>query len=222
MADGASEALLAGRWAQLLVKQFVNAEPRTRLWPTIETAIDAWPATRSNYIKARERQGKPIAWYEEPGLERGAYATILACRFRGPARDKNETAGRYNAWAVGDSCFLQVRDDALLSSFPKSRSEDFGYSPELVPSRPADPEVIRRHVRVRRGLWRRGDSVYLVTDAIAHWFFEQAESGKHPWRSLAQLDSTSGSTSFSDWIEDLHADHVIHNDDCTVVRIELD
>ena len=96
-------------------------------------------------LKEREKRSSPIQWYEEPGLAKGAHATILAAEFRDSRRGRTPA---WNAAALGDSCLFQVRDESLYASFPMESSSSFTYQPPLLGSRGADEEALRRHVRV--------------------------------------------------------------------------
>src|SRR5688572_16388547 len=78
VADGASEALLSGPWAALLVRLYgrhpaAGDDPRALL--TLATA--RWARWLRRYLRRRERLGRPIQWFEEPGLAAGAFAALL-------------------------------------------------------------------------------------------------------------------------------------------------
>jgi hypothetical protein len=85
VADGASESLLAGHWARRLVGVFGRATAATRgkrgFMTAYREAASGWDQEVFQYIAEREKRDAPIQWYEEPGLAKGAYATILAVRF---------------------------------------------------------------------------------------------------------------------------------------------
>ena len=148
IADGASESLLAGRWARRLVEVFgTNKATRTRpaFVAAYRMAVGGWDEEVAEYTKEREERGSPIQWYEEPGFAKGAHATILAAEFR------DGRSGRAPAWsasALGDSCLFQVRDELLYASFPMSDATSFTYQPSLLGSRGADEAALRRHVKV--------------------------------------------------------------------------
>jgi len=58
--------------------------------------------------------GVPIQWFEEPGLAKGAHATIIAVEF---LDGEDETLPLWRAVAVGDSCLFQVRKERLCFAF---------------------------------------------------------------------------------------------------------
>jgi hypothetical protein len=91
--DGASESILAGRWAQQLAAAMVlrcEESPGTAgraesLAEAIGGAVEAWSWWVEDYAAERAAAGRPITWYEQPKLEQGAYATVLVVEL-GPAR----------------------------------------------------------------------------------------------------------------------------------------
>src|SRR6266487_5695625 len=72
VADGASESLLAGRWARRLVEIFGKARSATRtragFIAAYHDAVSGWDQEVLKYTAEREERGAPIQWYEEPGL----------------------------------------------------------------------------------------------------------------------------------------------------------
>jgi hypothetical protein len=221
IADGASESLLAGRWARRLVEVFgTNKATRTRpaFIAAYRAAAGGWNDEVAEYLKEREERGSPIQWYEEPGLAKGAHATILAAEFRDGRRGRART---WSASALGDSCLFQVRDELLYASFPISDVSYFSYQPPLLGSRGVDEAVLRRHVKVTTCDWERGDSFYLMTDALAAWFLRLNESGGRPWGPLRDMDTFDAELDFGDWVEEQRDRDQMNNDDTTLIRIDL-
>src|SRR3954469_25715312 len=75
VADGASESLLASRWADLLVRRYCSHHLSPDPGAVFSDCIARWPGRLASYSGDREQSGRPIQWFEEPGLERGAFAT---------------------------------------------------------------------------------------------------------------------------------------------------
>jgi hypothetical protein len=218
ISDGASESMLASRWARLLSQSFGQslANPAR----TMAKVIKVWDEVVGNYLLERERSGSPIQWYEEPGLARGAFATLLAVELRRPpSLDTYE--GTWRAIAVGDSCIFQIRDEQLNASFPITEPGAFGHSPPLVPSKPVDPRNVLDQITRHRGDWRSGDSFYLATDALAAWFLRSMHLGERPWEALRDLGTEAGPPSFQDWISELRSAGAMQNDDVTLIRIDI-
>ncbi len=126
LADGASESLLASRWANLLVACFgtiaTAASTPAGFLNAYESAASKWDEELAAYKAERDSRGAPIQWFEEPGLAKGAYATILAVEFRHGAE------GEPSAWTascLGDSCLFQVRDESLYVELSAERRQWF-------------------------------------------------------------------------------------------------
>lgn len=213
VADGASESMLSGLWADLLVRTWCRAR-RRRLPQILALAKGAWDVELAAYLEERERNDRPIQWFEEPGLAKGAFATVLGVAF---ATDHGHADGEWEAVAVGDSCLFQVREGELLSAFPIKSSTEFDSVPKLVPSQVADADRVLAAVDVERGEWRSGDTFFLATDAIAASFLAAYENGGAPWEALAAI----GPAAFPGFVAGLRADRSLRNDDVTVMRIEV-
>jgi len=221
IADGASESLLAGRWAKRLVRVFGTNKPirtRSAFVASYQAAVDGWDDEVAHYTKERDERGFPIQWYEEPGLAKGAHATILAAEFRD---GRGGRAATWSASALGDSCLFQVRDELLYVSFPMCNASSFNYQPPLLGSRGVDDAVLRRHVKAITHDWERGDSFYLVTDALAAWFLRANESGGRPWEPLRDMDTLDAELDFTDWVDEQRNLGQMNNDDTTLVRIDM-
>lgn len=220
VADGASEAVLAGRWANELVQKFALAPSSADLGATLDRAIDGWTASVATYIEERESAETPIQWYEEPGLDRGAYATVVALRLVDPSTNDG-LEGAFDAWALGDACLFQVRDDVLIASFPLDDAGAFDSSPQLVPSKPAATAVVRDHILHATGTWRSGDLFLMATDALSHWFLTEVSHDRQPWSLWRDFDTNGCDYKFDDWVADRRTAGELRNDDTTLLRIDL-
>lgn len=228
VADGATESLLSGNWANLLVKRFV------RNWEEAETpaawltdTLRAWQKEKRAYLVRRERSRNPVQWYEEPGLEAGAFAALL-----GLILTELDDAGCmiWHAFAVGDCCLFHIRGDGLLCAFPVEESQDLNNRPFLLSSNPARNAGITGRFRFAGGEALPGDRFYLMSDALAGWFLRAHEQGTAPWEDLdlfcaRRVKHTPGSEdaehAFAGWIEEQRAAHTMRNDDVTLIRVEL-
>jgi hypothetical protein len=220
VADGASESLLAGVWAADLVTRFTSPGASTELATVLREAADGWNARLAEYIAGREAVGRPIQWYEEPGLAKGAYATIVGLHLADSVCTYSEE-GPFRAWALGDACLFQIRDDAVRTSFPISDADAFGNTPDLAPSCPVDFSLVQQHVVAVQGRWRSGDAFYLATDAMAQWFLATAALGEQPWKLLGDLGTADGPTDFNTWVEERRLVGALRNDDTTLLRIDI-
>lgn len=222
MADGASESLLASRWAKVLVACFGQAEnaatTASGFMAAYEEAARRWAEGLDQYRADRDRRGAPIQWYEEPGLAKGAYATILTVEFRDDAEGGSPA---WTASGLGDSCLFQIRDESLYVSFPTTDASAFSFQPPLLASRPGDSEILLRHICLTASDWQRGDSFYLATDALAAWFLTQIDEDKCPWETLRDLDTSDALLDFPEWVDQQRDHGGMHNDDTTLLRIDM-
>ena len=215
VADGATESLLSGKWARALSRRVATEQVRHRQWPdAINGAIHEWPAHLDAYREERLRRNKPIAWYEEPGIERGAEATLIALRLRNPRHDGQ---GYWWSMAVGDAALFHVRGDDCKRAFPIRRSSAFDTSPNLI--RSLDHEgTYKKRLRKTSGGWQPEDLFFLCTDALAAWFLERREQSEKPWEIWRDFGS-SDCQPFAEWVEDERATGRLKNDDVTLVRV---
>jgi hypothetical protein len=218
VADGASESLLSGPWAALLTRLYGRRAIGDGLADWLALAYARWARWLRRYLRARERRGRPIQWFEEPGLEAGAFAALLGLTLRETAEAE---VGDWEALALGDSCLFQARAGELVTGFPAVTSADLGSRPLLLGSRPARNARALDAIATARGCWRVGDRFYLMTDALAHWWLREHEAGRAPW---AQLDRQCGprrSRSFPRWVETRRRRRELRNDDIALLRIEI-
>ena len=102
-----------------------------------------WPAVVESYTAEREKAARPLRWYERPGLEKGAFATLLTLQMNigdAPPGDPEPLAqpgiphviGDWRSAAIGDTCLFHIRDGCLQAAFPLDQSGSFNTSPALL------------------------------------------------------------------------------------------
>ncbi|MGI8686902.1 MAG: hypothetical protein ACR2MO_17735 [Acidimicrobiales bacterium] len=215
VADGASESMLSGLWAQTLVRTWCRSSRRRGMADVVASAMSGWDKTIVAYRQGREAEERPIEWFEQPGLDRGAHATLLGVELtRPPGGD-----GRWSAVSLGDSCLFQVRDDQLITAFPLTDAGAFGNAPELVPSSASHLARVVAHLERAEGSWRPGDALFLTTDALAAWFLAGAAAGTAPWQALSGI-ACDDSAAFAAWAAGERSGRRLRNDDLTLVRVE--
>lgn len=214
VADGASESMLSGLWAQTLVRSWCRSR-RPGTADVVASAMSGWDATLVAYRRGREAEQRPIEWFEQPGLERGAHATLLGVELTRPSGGE----GRWSAVSLGDSCLFQVRDDELITAFPLADAASFGNTPKLVPSHVRHLGRVVAHLERAEGTWQTDDVLFLTTDALAAWFLCGAAGGDAPWRALNRI-ACDDSAAFAAWAALQRASGGLRNDDLTLVRVE--
>jgi hypothetical protein len=216
VADGASESLLAGRWADLLVRTFCAAGSRTEPASVFGDAIRQWPEVLSRYADEREGSGKPIQWFEEPGLDRGAFATLVGLQL-----DEDSDRRSWSAVALGDSCVLHFRGTELLNAFPRRPGDRFDSNPPLICSRATNLGVVAAHTERCGGTFEVGDNFVLVTDAVAAWSLDLMASGEGSLPTQLFFE-TETRRAFNRAIRDLRSEGKMRNDDVTVMHISVE
>ena len=215
VADGASESAFSGLWAQLLVRSFGKRKMRLQwLRGLFENAI----------------KSKPVPWYLEKKIKNGAHAAFLGLLIRDKTHNGNgdgslkQNSRSWRGLAVGDSCVFQVREDELIAVGPVAKSELFDNSPYLIATKAKDlirPRSVH-HVSLMTGVWEPGDIFYLATDAMAQWLLAELEAGRPPWESLRDLCADDDTTLYARLIDELRTNHGLHNDDTTLLQVEVD
>jgi len=204
IADGATESSFSDVWAQLLVKSSRRAPlNRNNVQKRIEQLGKRW----------EQRTAKPLPWYAERKRQQGSFAAFLGLSL--------EEKGTWSAFAVGDSCLFQVRNDSLMTCFPIERSDQFSSHQLLISSiywknekiweRLSDFETI--------GSWQPGDVFFMMTDALAQWFLSRCEEGETPWKG--NLFTYGDLPLFATDIDSMRASGEIRNDDVTLLIITI-
>ena len=213
IADGTSTTSYSGMWARQLVLSFVSRRLQLTIGSeALRPLQDRW------LLKARARLGgRSLPWYVETKLKEGAASTLLALELQ--ADESHTDSCVWRALAVGDSCLVHLRQDTVLESFPLTRAEDFTNHPPLISTR--GHKLDRMDIRRADGEAIAGDSFYLMTDALAKWFFKEAECGEKPWEILQGFDDYPEELAFAEWVDGLRGSEIMDDDDVTVVRLHL-
>ena len=218
MADGASEGFLSAQWADILVRQYCNDPSNpSNLTNFLKVSEASWKEFLAAYITQREAQNRPIQWYEEPGIENGAFSTLIGLTiFDG----KEPSEKVWTACAIGDTCLFQVRQTELICCFPIEDAESFNTWPALISSNPKHNKDLIEKSRSREGSWVDGDQFFIMSDAISAWFLQDHETNHNPtlWMQQFLLKSND---EFVQWITDLRETDEIRNDDVTFMSLSL-
>lgn len=208
IADGATESSFCRLWARLLVKAVGTGRLSPNyLEPTLSKLKKCW---------ARSIHTKSLPWYAEEKAQSGAFSTLLGLFLTEPKKDD----GRWEAFAIGDSCLFQVRDNQLLASFPIKDSKSFTSRPVLLSSRDQSEDG-RESLQLLDGTWKYEDHFFLMTDALAQWFLTRYEFGEQPWSLLQSLGSRDYPSNFASWVNGLRQNKLLKNDDVTLWRISI-
>src|ERR1044072_5234194 len=125
VADGATEAFDARRWAARLAAEWVGAVRA----PLTAAEFGPWLGGEGEWLRAAW-EGRKLPWYAEEKQRAGAFAAFVGLRLEANGRGLS-----WRALALGDSCLLRRRGRELVAAVPVSGQEAFGSTPPLVPSR---------------------------------------------------------------------------------------
>ncbi|WP_329622653.1 hypothetical protein OG357_21270 [Streptomyces sp. NBC_01255] len=234
VSDGASESLLAGVWARQLVHGAIasmtaaddesgdgqTALPGSFVEGLLARTVDQWESYVSEYQAERAASGRPIAWYEQPGLAKGAFATLTAVHMRAePA--PGAARWMWQAFALGDSCLFHLRDGRLITSFPITDGDGFGITPQLLGSRNRDAILISDRAVTATGELRAEDELLLATDALAAWLLSHPEiDSGGAGKQLGNL-AALGEEIFADWVQHERDKSRMRNDDVALIRMRM-
>lgn len=204
VADGATETSFSGYWAKLLVDAYVEQKERTSL-------KGLWSANLAE---------KSLAWYAEQKAESGAYAALVGLTINDVWADAE--GGSWDAEAVGDCCLLQVRDNKVIECFPLMRAEQFNNSPYLIASN-FDEAELSKALETKSGLWRSGDTFYLLSDAIARWAYAREEEHKDAanWLNIISQSDLEALCDVQRNLTDSESIPSMRNDDVTLLRLHV-
>ena len=211
VADGATETSFSGIWARQLVRAFANE----RL--SIPIAVEELKSLQSRWQTIVHRHA--LSWYAEEKANDGAFAAFIGLELL----EEDSEAGPRKVWratAVGDSCLVQVRRNEIIKAFPLVDSTSFNDRPNLLCSLLTANGNGGDYLAISNGLWECDDTFFLMTDALACWFFKEKEQGNSPWNVLRDLDTQDGRL-FEHLVADLRAGARIKNDDVTLLRIDV-
>lgn len=214
IADGASGAVCSGAWARILTRAYVRGllGPETSDWPW-ECIVQLW--TRKTSRRLQLNYGSQLPWYAAEMLSMPAQAAFLGLRISWMPPDQIS----WEVAAIGDCCIAHVTEDRLRQMFPLEAASSFGNRPRLVPASVVHGPQIEPPLVTGACLWP-GDRLYLMTDAIAAWFAEEAASSRKPWTTLDEA-LTLEKSQVTNWACTLRSRGALKNDDVTVCRISL-
>lgn len=210
IADGATEAFDAGRWAERLVSEWVKDEGA--LTPE---DFRSWVAEQGNWLHA-SWDGRSLSWFAEEKARKGSFAAFVGVQF-----DLSLDAPRWKAIALGDSCLIHLRGQSVCSAFPLSDHQSFNSAPVLVPSLISFQETALEQAVLSSGSLEGGDLILLVSDAAAAWYLKMALERDAALKELDHLLADSDSVALEKLFEEERRAGRIKDDDVAIVRIAL-
>jgi hypothetical protein len=207
VADGATEAFDARRWAERLAQHWAQRESTL----TVEE-FRKWVAAEGRELQ-NSWNGLNLSWYSEEKARAGSFAAFV-----GVELDLNSELPSWKAIALGDACLLHCRNGALIKSLPLSRSESFNTAPILVASDSSLHESSMPSVVIDSGCCECGDVLLLMSDAVASWYLQCLENGDG---CAQKLFDTKCDEELRRFFDDERMAGRIRNDDIAIIRIEI-
>ncbi|WP_439621893.1 hypothetical protein [Gemmata sp.] len=204
VADGATEGWESGPWAARLAAAFVDLPPTPATFP-------GWLNGARRDWGSRAAAAGPLPWYAVAKQQEGSFATVAGLEVR---RSAAAPGWGWRAAAVGDSCLLHARGDALLAAFPLTSPAAFGNRPRLVPS---SAEVPCPEPEWLAGRAAPGDLLLLATDAAAARLLDPAALGP----ALAAVRAGLRTRDPAPVLAWLAAVQTATNDDASLIGIRL-
>jgi hypothetical protein len=211
VADGATEAFDARRWAARLAKEWVGAVRA----PLTAEEFGPWLKEQGEWLHA-SWEGRKLPWYAEEKRRAGSYAAFVGLRL--------EASGKRMGWravALGDSCLVQRRGGEVVGAFPLSSQEEFNSMPPLVPSSEAQRETALARLVEREGRAEPGDTFLLMTDALSAWYLETSARRDPRIEEFDSLLAASENGPLAELVRRERAAARMKDDDVAVVRIEV-
>ncbi len=198
VADGASSMLFSGEWAELLSMAFVEEEGTVPKVPALESLRHRW---------FRQCQEAPLPWHQQLQVSLGTAAAFLGVDI--------EPSGRWRAVSVGDCALFQIHNDCCVAAFPVASARDLTTLPTLLLTHPEATEDTAISYQTE-GVLQARDSLFLMTDALAAWFLQEANEARTPWRWLGEISTDNA---FAQRIRALQQTRRLKDDDITLIHI---
>jgi hypothetical protein len=211
VADGATEAFDARRWAARLAAEWVGAVRA----PLTAREFGAWLREQGEWLRA-SWEGRELSWYAEEKRRAGAFAAFIGLRLEARGRGLS-----WSALALGDSCLVHRRGVEVLAAVPVSQPEAFGSTPPLVPSSDHLREAALAQVVEAAGRAEPGDTFLLMTDALSAWYFGALARDGAAADEFDSLLAASDNISLSDLVRRERAAARMKDDDVAAVRISV-
>jgi hypothetical protein len=210
VADGATEAYGSRHWARLLAKSWVRFSNFTNKSAFLELVGCLGDRAHQQWST------KPHSWYAEEKLRAGSFAAFI-----GLVIFPDENGISWQALSVGDCCLVQLRAGRVIASLPLSNPSEFSNRPTLLPSVRSLQETLFESVQVFDGSAQRGDTLLLMSDAVACWFLEASSSAPNQADEFQRLLNEGQTEKLDIFIDDNRLTTAMKNDDVAVIYIRV-
>lgn len=218
IADGVSNALFSGLWANLLVRSLVETPPSADDLSAFTTWLaphrETWLKT-INFPSLDDREKRKLR------QDGGAFCTLCWLQLRPDTSVEDVNRVEFTAHAIGDSCLFLVREGLIQHSFPLAGSGEFDLNPASVCSVNLNRDS-SLSIHEYSGACGSDDLLVLCTDAVACWLLRCHEQGTLiDWNAFFEMTDSDWTTRIEELRAsfDVNRDDGIKRDDSTLVLI---
>ena len=204
LSDGASVSFDSASWARILVRRYTRNPRFTREW--LAAAI-------AEFRKLYDRDSLP--WMQQASFDKGSFASLLGVRFVDGGR-------LIQVLSIGDSLAVLCDGDCIKATFPLSAASQFGRSPQLLCTNPAQnvflDEVDFGYDLVADWTFRglEQPALLCMTDALGHWLLSQRDRNRSP---IAVLRKVRTPEDFAGFVQEERAAGRMKRDDTTLIAL---
>lgn len=201
----------------MLVEAFISAAALSSagLRQALQMSIDKAGTKWAEFMLTRT-----LPWYAEQKAVQGSHAAMTGVRLVSSDNPGKlffqKRSYRWEAVSVGDVCLFIISGDELTDAFPINSSDEFDNVPSLISSLQGSADTA--NIKTKSGELRHGQTLLLMSDALAEWFLKSRENGFLPWKTLGSIKNEAD---FKHFINDLRARKLIKNDDVTALSITV-
>jgi hypothetical protein len=217
LTDGATSTSFSKKWARVLAETCVmdlNSNHQS-LKAILERGQVEW----NDHLKELD-----LPWHAQEKSRQGAFSTLLWFKAFQTGYS-NKTLGMWQALAIGDTCFCQLRDMKIQASFPVLSSNELNNNPYLLSSIKDRNETLWKNniLRKGQGAFEGGDEFLFMTDALAGWFLKELEEARSPMDLIASVvsDPSDGARQFESMVRQLRGSGSLKNDDSTLGYLKI-
>lgn len=216
VADGAGTTLFSNVWAEILVRQFVQAP----LMTADPFEMEWWIRQAQKGYRERAPQSDKLNWNaRQKALEQGAYSTLATLRFN----HLEAFSATAKLLVVGDSCVIVgYSQKQQIVPFPLEHAEEFDRAPYCVPALLKNLNRYTLYPKTKEVTLSPGDIVILATDAVARWIISGGgtSNANNAWKAFLEVaQKTEGD--WPEFINDCRTNQSMVDDDSTAIVIRL-
>jgi hypothetical protein len=210
--DGASEAFDTVRWVNEIAASYAPRDENRKVPALHRDDMGRWFA----HLQRDWAENPPVLhniMEERRYRETGSFATMVA----GVVTGVGGPSPRWQAMALGDTVLFHVRGERLLTHFPPLTDGDFGLRPAGVSTRSDRLADMVEGLTGGGGSIAAGDTVFVATDALAHWIVRRL---RHDETALFRLlRGLNHPDTFAAFVADHQEASEMVNDDVTLLRL---